>query len=408
MRAFRRLATGAAVGLSLLYAVDRLAKLLATEHFLRRADPPPPPIWPPVTMLHPITRATEGRSALAANLRACARLDYPAPLRHVLICDAADAESLAIARAFRAAYPGRACDLVIVPAGPGPIAAKIAKLQAGLAGAGVPPEAGAVLCLIDDDIAPRPDALRRLVAALGAGGRAIGATFGLPCYTNWRTPWSSLLGLFNNANFLLATTALTYLSEPPRITGHLVAYRWGTFAAAGGLAGLEDQIDDDFALARRLGARGARVVQTPILYDVDNDLAGWATFARQLRRWFVLPRQAMAAELTPREALTGLLVSAGLLLPPGAAALALLARTRAAWGALAGCLGLFGLVALACERRYLRNPAPLPARRWPLLPVVALALPVQSAAALLLGRDEIEWRGQRLRVAAGGRFERLP
>jgi hypothetical protein len=70
-------------------------------------------------------------------------------------------------------------------------------------------------------------------------------------------------------------------------------------------------------------------------------------------------------------------------------------------------LGLFSTIGLVCEHRYLRTPIPLPPCRWWLLPPIALLLPLQSTAALLFGNDEIEWRGQRLRVATGGRFERL-
>lgn len=406
----RLLLTRLAIGLTGLYTLDRLSKLIAAEHFFRRTPPPAPPAWPPVTMLHPITRATEGRSGLAHNLHACARLDYPAPIRHFLLCDTEDTDSQAICRAFLAALPSLQGEMVLVPTTHGPVAPKIVKLQAGLARAGEPSVGASspILCLIDDDIAPRPGALRCLVAALDQSDRTIGAAFGLPCYTNWRTAWASLLSAYNNMNFLPATTALTYIARPPRITGHLVAYRWDTFVAAGGLAGLDDQIDDDFVLARRLGALGADLVQTAVVYDVDNDLASWTAFARQLRRWFVLPRQAMAPALTPREASSGLLVSGGLLLPPVVAILALLARTRAGWGALGICLGLFGAIGLACEHRYLHSPAPPPPHRWWLLSIVALFLPLQSLTALLLGNGEVEWRGQRLRIAPGGRFERLP
>ena len=56
----------------------------------------------------------------------------------------------------------------------------------------------------------------------------------------------------------------------------------------------------------------------------------------------------------------------------------------------------------------LQNPAPPPPhRRWT-FPAVALALPLGALAAILFANNEVEWRGQRLRIAPGGRFERLP
>ena len=409
MSAPRRAPVRLAVGLAALYALDRAAKLLALRALLRRPAPPAPATWPPVTMLHPITATTGGRSPLAANLRACARLDYPAPRRHLLICDAGASETIVICRAFLAAHPALDAALVVVPREGGPIAPKIVKLAAGLAGVAERRD-DAVLCFIDDDIAPRPAALCGLVAALGPSEGRIGATFGLPCYTNWRGPWSSLLGAFNNANFPGASAALAYIAPPPRITGHLVAYRRGLFARAGGLDGLADQIDDDFVFARRLRAIGAAIVQTGVVYDVDNDLASWATFARQLRRWFVLPRQAMVGALGGRDTAIGFLVSLGLLLPPLVALLGGLDRNRAATAALGACLGAHTLAASVGER-LLQHPAPRPrallGRRWT-APFVALALPVGALAATLFAGDEVEWRGQRLRIARGGRYERLP
>ncbi len=402
----RRALSRLAVGLAALYAVDRLAKFAALFAFIRRPPPPAPDRWPAVTILHPISRTIGDHNPLAANLAAYAHLDYPGPRRHLLLCDAADGYSLATCRAATAAHPTLDAAIVPVHGEGGPLAPKIVKLMAGIAQ--LPPqEPDAVLCFIDDDIAPRPGSLRDLIAALDAPGESVGAAFGLPCYTNWRTGWSALLSTFNNANFPLASAALAYIAPPPRITGHLVAYRHALFVRAGGLDGLADQIDDDFVFARRLGAIGAAIRQTPVVYDVDNDLASGPIFARQLRRWFVLPRQAMAGALTPQEAACGLLISAGLLLPPLVALTAALTRTRTAYAALLATLTLFTTIALACER-LLHNPSPPPPRRWWTFPAVAVALPLGALAATLFANDEVEWRGQRLRIAPGGRFERLP
>ena len=405
MSTLRRALSRLAVGLTALYALDRIAKLGALAALLRRPAPPAPALWPPVTVLHPITCTLNEYAPLASNLAACARLDYPAPRRHLLLCDAGDAASLATCRAFLAAHPALDAAIIPVPHTDGPIAPKIVKLAAGLAYR-APDTADAVLCFIDDDVAPRHAALRDLVAALCAPGEPVGAALGLPCYTNWRPPWSALLSGFSNANFPLSSAALAFIAPPSRITGHLVAYRWDLFVRAGGLDGLADQIDDDFAFARRLRAIGATIRQTPVVYDVDNDLASAPILARQLRRWFVLPRQAMARALTLREAATGLLVSVGLLLPPLVALVAALARTRAALIAFASCLALFTAAARASEH-LLRNPSPLPRRHWWTGPVVALALPLGALAATLLAGNDIEWRGQHLRIAPGGRFERL-
>jgi hypothetical protein len=56
------------------------------------------------------------------------------------------------------------------------------------------------------------------------------------------------------------------------------------------------------------------------------------------------------------------------------------------------------------EHRYLDRTTPL--RRWPLLPVAATLTPLHILL-LLFADDTVEWRGQRLRVHRGGRFEVL-
>jgi len=328
--------------LSLLFALDRLAKLAAVIHFFHRPVPPQLEVWPTVTLLQPITR---GANALAESLRARARLDYPASIQHLFICDTRDTESQSIIQTFLAAHPMLLAEIVLVETGDAAVASKIRKLQAALSRAN-----GEILCFMDDDVAPRPDALRVVLPYLYRPGA--GAAFGLPCYTNWRTPWSSLMSGLVNANMLLSFVALTYLAEPFRITGHIAAFRRDIFLDVGGLDGLEQHIDDDFEMARRLRAHGLRSVQTP--------------------------------------------------LPSIVALLALMTRRRAAFLALGASLGIFGIVYGVCEARYLKGRTPL--TRWPLLLLGALLTPLQIGRALL-SNDVVEWRGQRLRVYRNGTVE---
>jgi ceramide glucosyltransferase len=384
-----------ALGLSLLFAFDRLAKLAAVIHFFHRPAPPQPVTWPAVTLLQPITR---GANALAGCLRARAWLDYPASIQHLFICDASDTASQDVVRTFLSAHPMPRAEIVLVEAGNAVVASKIRKLQAALPGA-----SGEVLCFMDDDVAPRRDALRLLIPYLDQP--CAGAAFGLPCYTNWHTPWSSLMSGLVNANMLLSFVALTYLAEPFRITGHIAAFRREIFLDVGGLDGLEQHIDDDFELARRLRARGLRSVQTPLVYDIDNELLSPAAYTAQLKRWFVLPRQAMMPSLSAWQRLVAFLTSSALPLPGIVALLALLTRRRAAFLSLGASLGIFGLVYGVCEARYLKGRTPL--ARWPLLLLGALLTPLQIARALL-SNDVVEWRGQRLRVYRNGTVEVKP
>jgi hypothetical protein len=91
-------------------------------------------------------------------------------------------------------------------------------------------------------------------------------------------------------------------------------------------------------------------------------------------------------------------------LPGVIALLALLTRRRSAFWALGTSLILFGTTYALCEQRYLRHHMPL--SRWPLLFIVALWTPLHILWTTFLS-NEVEWRGQRLRLHRDGTVEIL-
>lgn len=384
-----------AYGLVALFALDRLFKLAAVIHFFRRTPPPDPQPWPSVTLLQPITR---GASSLATNLHTRATLDYPANVQHLLICDTHDHATQATCRTHLNKFPALHAEIILANPNSMPLATKIEKLNAAL-----PHATGDILCFVDDDIALRPKALQILSSHLLQP--QTGAVFGLACYTNWHTTWSSLMTLFVNSNACLSYIPLTYLTDPFTITGHCFALRRTTFQAAGGLDGLNDRVDDDHELVRRVRRLDLRCVQTPLIYDVNNDLDSLQAYAIQMKRWFIFPRQAMLPFLTPKEQLVSLLSSICHLLPSLIALLALVFQRQSAIRALGISLGLLGTVHALCEVRYLKRPTPL--SRWPLLAIVALFTPLHILA-VLLSNNQIEWRGQRVLILKGGKMEVIP
>jgi ceramide glucosyltransferase len=381
--------------LEAFFLIDRLLKLWAVVRFFRHAPAAPPARWPTVTLIQPITR---GSSHLRENLRMRARLEYPELVQHVMVCDECDAAAQEACRELFAEERAVQGKVVLVSAEGVPgmaVASKTAKLQAAL-----PSATGEVLCFVDDDIGLRPQTLRLLVRDLMRPG--VGATFGLACYRSWETIWSSLMSLFVNANALPTYIPATFLTEPFTITGHCFALRRETLAAVGEFAAMEARIDDDHDLAQRLRQRGLRLVQTPMIYDVWNDLGSWRAYAVQMKRWFVFPRQALLPCLTPRDRSVTLLGSLGNLVPPLLAMLGIASGRMSAWRALGISLTLSGGIQLLCEVAYLRRRTP--ALRWLLLPVVQVFAPVHIVHALI-SNSEIEWRGQRMRIKPGGSFE---
>jgi ceramide glucosyltransferase len=380
--------------LTLLFTLDRLLKLAAVIHFFRRSSPPQPETWPTVTLLQPITRGANG---LAASLRARAKLDYPVVIQHLFICDAHDTGSQAIVHTLLAEFPALQAEIILVEPdnAAASLASKMKKLQTAL-----PHATGEVYCFVDDDVSLRLDALRVLLPYLYR--EKVGVVFGLPCFSNWQTPWSSLVSMLVNAHMLLNFVALTYVTTPIRINGHVFAFRRATFQDIGGLNGLETQIDDEYEIAQRVRHFGFKAIQTPLVYDIDNALDSAHAYARQCKRWFVMPRQAMMPTLSLREKMIVCLFSFSLPLPGIVALLALLSLRGAAWRNLAICLVVFATVYGLCERLYLQRPMPL--YRWLLLPIVAFFVPLQILWTLLLN-NEVEWRGQRLRLHRDGTVE---
>ncbi|HEV7237259.1 MAG TPA: glycosyltransferase family A protein, partial [Ktedonobacteraceae bacterium] len=154
-------------GLTALFALDRLLKLIAAWHFFRRPLPPTPQPWPTVSLLQPITRGT---SDLLNALRARTKLDYPATIQHVLICDASDEESQAIVSSFLNEFPSLQVKVILVPpqdtfatsdtsdTTATSVVTKIKKRQAAL-----PFATGEVFCFVDDDVSLRPHSLNVLL-----------------------------------------------------------------------------------------------------------------------------------------------------------------------------------------------------------------------------------------------------
>lgn len=386
-----------AYGLAVLFALDRLLKLIAVMRFFRRPQPSAPQVWPTVTLLQPITR---GANNLLDSLRARAQLDYAAIIQHLLICDAHDAQSQIIVSTYLSEFPGLHAELILIEPdndSEGAVARKLNKLQAAL-----PQATGDVLCFVDDDVVLRPNTLRVLVPYLFQPD--VGVAFGLPCFTNWQTVWSSLISGLINAHMLLSFVSLTFLTDPIRINGHIFAFRREIFQHIGGFDGLERHIDDEFAIPQRLRTYKLRTVQTPLIYDIDNALDSVRAYNTQFKRWFVMPRQAMMPALTSRQKLVASIASATLPIPSIIALLALFTRRRSALLALGTSLTLFASVYAVCEQHYLKRLTPV--LRWPLLIIVAIGTPLHIIWTLLSG-NEVEWRGQRLRLHRDGTAETI-
>lgn len=379
--------------LTSLFVLDRLLKLATILHFFHRnSSTPPPQAWPSVSLIQPVTHGTQG---LIGNLRSRAHLSYTGTIQHLLICDAHDIPTQAVCRAFLDEFPALSGRLILVEGDDKHPASKIEKINAAL-----PYATGEVVWFLDDDVALRPDAATLFLPYLSQP--SVGAVFGLACYTNWSTPWSSLMSTFVNAQALLSYIPLSYLTEPFTITGHCFALRREVFQRVGGFEQMAERVDDDHELARRVHHAGLHVVQTPLIYDINNELPSFNAYLTQMKRWFIFPRQSMLPFLSRRDQWLVLLASISNLFPPLLLLLALLTGRRSAIAGIRTSLSLSATIYALCERRYLKRHTP--PIGWLLLPAVVLLTPLHILT-ILFSNNEIEWRGQRLRIQRGGKME---
>src|ERR1051326_7237303 len=172
--------------LLLLFALDRILKLVSVVHFFRRTPPSVPAAWPSVTLIQPITR---GASGLSGNLRSRAMLDYPGKIQHLFVCDSHDEVSQQACKQLKAEFVRSDMHMIATLTYGQIPASKIEKMQTA-----IPHANGDVFWFLDDDIALRPQAFRIMLPHLLQPG--VGAAFGLACYTNWSTVWSSLMSAF--------------------------------------------------------------------------------------------------------------------------------------------------------------------------------------------------------------------
>ena len=379
-----------AIVLALVYILDRLWKVAAIWSFFSRSSLPEPLEWPALSLIQPVTASPND---LRTVLTSRAQAQYPLPVEHIIVLDGQDAPSQSLCRELMQLFPEWNPNLVLVDA-PNGIALKTVKQIAGLQAA-----TGEVLCFIDDDILLRSDTLKILVRYLYQEG--IGSTFGLACYTNWRSVWSALMSAFVNANVLLNYIPLTYITEGFIITGHLYAFKRKDFQAINGLSGMEHRLDDDHELARRVVKAGLRNLQTPAIYDVDNELPTLRDFINQMKRWFVFPRELMLPGMRTSAQVVTFIASVPNLVPGLLLALAIFGGWVAGLAA-AICLLVFYAVHFWSKERYLKSP--LPSAGWLLFPLVAFILPYQIVLSLFSSSTVI-WRGQRLRVKRGGEYD---
>jgi ceramide glucosyltransferase len=382
---FKDVATLALAGVGVAACLGELWKFLVIRKAFRAWPPPSRGKPEEVSILQPVTKGT-------TNLRR--HLKSRVAAESIVAGDESDLASRRIADEVFANAP-RYLYLKVPPAGDGGPAIKTTKMRAALAAA-----TKGVVLFVDDDIILPSDAVSASATLLA--DPKVGVVFGVAYADSWNSFWSSLLSAFVNRYAFPSYLPLAQVLAPFTVTGHWFALRRADMLDVSDEVLEEFRIDDDHELARVLRARGLRLVQTPLVHQVENRIPSAAEFHAQMKRWFVFVRERMTPHLSRREQW----ISGVLSLPEGAFPLvtggALLLRSRGL-GRLAALLAAAGIGHAA----YAARKADRSFNLWSLLltPLVSLFSPLYIAGILVLGDNRVRWRRRIFEVRRDGKVE---
>ncbi len=203
---------------------------------------------PDLTILKPLHGDEAG---LYENLASFCEQDYSGAVQIVFGVENPNDPAIAVVERLRAAYPGKALELVVEPraVGSNPKVANLINMSGRIA--------HDVVVLADSDIRVRRDYLACLVGALG---RQSGGAVSCPYYgISTESLWSHLAQLTIDSHFLpgVVVGARLKLSQP--CLGSTIALRRSSLAAIGGFEPLADCLADDYVLGELLRERGEPV-----------------------------------------------------------------------------------------------------------------------------------------------------
>lgn len=344
----------------------------------RAVRPPAPAAFEPISILKPLHGLDEG---LEANLRSFFEQDYPSFELLFAAREENDA-GLALARGLARDYPH-------VPArffstGEPPYAnAKVWSLELMMREA-----RHGLLVMSDSDIRVTPEMLR-VVAAEFADPRLGVATCPYRAVPG-ASVWSLLEAIGMNTEFWGGVLTARLVEGGVRFAiGPAIAARPGAIEAAGGWPRLAEYLAEDFVLGRFAAEAGFGVILSSYVIEHRIGAQAWrANFAHRLR-WNRSTRRSRPAGYAGQ-----------VFTNPLPLALALAAVAPGLWWVMIPAAALRAWAAHEVSGRTLHDA--LCRRRWWLIPVQDLL----SFAFWLAGffGSEIEWRGRRYRLLAGGRF----
>ena len=339
-----------------------------------RPQPAPEPA-PDLTILKPLHGDEAG---LYENLASFCEQDYSGVVQIVFGVENPNDPAIAVVETLRAAYPGRALELVVEPraVGSNPKIANLINMSGRIG--------HDVIVLADSDIRVRRDYLSRLVGALQRQG---GGAVSCPYYgISTGSLWSQLAQLTIDSHFLPGVVVGARLKLAQPCLGSTIALRRSSLSAIGGFEPLADCLADDYVLGELLRERGEPVSMLPFAV---GHVCGESTLAELWRHEL---RWALTIRTVDPLGYLGWTVSHAF---PLALIAWLLGGGGPAMGLAAAALVCRGVLISATERGYGLPPHPY----W-LIPVRDL-LSFAVFVAGFVARD-VSWRGHHYELMSEG------
>ncbi len=357
-------------------AAYQIFTLMAARRIMSQVAQPQASSAPSVTVLKPLHGA---EPKLLENLSSFVDQTYGGPVAIVFGVADSDDPACAVVEALQRRYPDHDLRLVVdrTTHGSNAKVSNLINMDRG--------QSNEIVVLADSDIVLPPGALQHIVAALGQPG--VGAVSCLYRGADISGLWSRLSALGIDAHFLPnAALGIAFGLATPCF-GSTIALRRSMLRQIGGFETLRNHLADDYALGAAVRKQGLRVVFPAMIVDHLCGETHFAALWRHDLRWARTIRAVNPAGYV------GSLVTN----PVPLALLATVSAGFALWSLLVSG-AIIGIRLIAFHRlQSIFNLGRGNLALIPLRDILSLAVFVWS-----FGGRSVDWRGQKLAVAAGG------
>ncbi|MBI4902309.1 MAG: bacteriohopanetetrol glucosamine biosynthesis glycosyltransferase HpnI [Acidobacteria bacterium] len=351
--------------------------VIAARKYATVPSPPPPAVWPPISLLTPLAGKDLG---LQDNLRSSFLQDYP-DFELVFGVGQESDPAVAVVRQLMQQYP-RVPARLIIAGEPDCPNAKVHSLKAMTAAA-----AHDLLVMNDSDIRSAPNSLRTIAAEFA------GPTLGLATCPSIAIAGPGLAArleaLLMNTQFMGGVLVARMLEGVKFALGPSAVVQRKALESIGGWDALDEYLAEDFMLGKLIAGQGTGVIlsQVRVQHHIGN--AGWAATLNHRLRWCRSTRRSRPYGYFG-EVFTN----------PIPLALALVIALPASWPLLAATVIIRICSCWAVARWALRDPAAL-RDFW--------AIPFQDLIAFAVWTagfygNTVSWRGRTYELSSDGKF----